>query len=1444
MTHSIGKINFEIDFNNERKAVELQKRFVELLNNHLIDIIEEELNEVISDNAVLIESFDLELNDIYFGYFEQQIPEQFRSALRLAISEKIRLNKYREAIPDDFDNFESGDKQIERLLMYYFRNGVLPWWSKSVMAEDETIEALLMRFIGTSKNEIIEFITSIADSFAAKKRFVAALSEAGLKELSEKKSPQQSDKINFLYNSLSGILKKSLSHADFINAKKRLDQIILFEPELLSQSLPNGKSDFVISVDLLLHLFDNENQLIVFLDEFSASEKRIQLFQRSSSGEVTENLEELKRILSHDLARNILEQLSGSKYESEDLAKRTAVINIDNEQTKSKTENNDINGIKKKRPKEQEERIYGRAFFNENSNVKRLLNLFERIISIEEGIFSDDEFEQIKSTLLSGHHAGESFRHYLSLMLADETLKQILFDVFAENDAFFELLLTLWIPETPVRQKDSGEKQQTEFIKDIISITDDFSEFFNIEGQGRGLLMAYLTNNETKGFDVDAFIDFFVEYTYAKKPPKENPSNEFVKFSSNYLSGFFSMLSFIQEGKSIPDSLKQELAFVIDIIKPNIDYDFEIIAKTFISELIKSTDGQNIGMVESGFIKKISDMNLTTDTANWFVKISDSIIEILNLYFEKEKDIDQTKFSVKKKILKAVYTSKKKVFQTNNLYDVIKTIQYNDILLDEIDFKGNEFLAKQSYNFLQKQTDEAVVLIRSLIKKDESILLLLIDKLSVKELTNVLMYAIQQKPTDWKLKIIDSLISLKNNELVVKLHAIFFDFVVKDKPVFERFCLRLFSKNPEIIKGFTENVFSERKEIPKTEKEKSSLESSRVGEGAILSTLQSVQAILFEASLSNMPDSEKFAFVVLSSVGAYDEIGWQNIDFDTNFNEILIKLSEDKTTKIQIQKSISKTIIKLSNDNLLFYFQSLPVEKFKANIELLFESVSKADTLPAIYRVLKIVVERKLPELKAGIVLNCLVDIKSEKNFENIVAGLLSTNEGHEIKFTGKLLSVSNPKQKTIIYQKILSAQIHLPGFIKLLAKASSKEHRKEFLKYLGHESVKSRIDGFFNVFSSQRNIRILQLFIETLGIDEVKSFVKFAGKSRVFKSVADLFKSTGTVAGVVKLSPVLAKIYFENAFDKTTYLNELPALFSENDIKTVFELYFDDADRKTKILNSLFGFVFQSGLINPFSLAGKQFKSEFIYRFLYENRKKLFDVRNLILFFEQYVKKKHPKQYLNALAGLFTDDGLSKFGLPYDMIKSILAQPDKAKYSEARKTVYTYNEPLKDGIYIKNAGLVIIIQYLKPFFEHLGLTENADFKDETSLQKAIFLLQYLCEKNTETPEYDLAFNKIICGATIDYPVENQIEISENEMKASDELLMAVIKHWTVLKSTGIDSLRVMFLMREGRLCETEKSWELKVERKDFDILVERIPWTIQMQKTPWMEKLLVVDWV
>jgi hypothetical protein len=168
-------------------------------------------------------------------------------------------------------------------------------------------------------------------------------------------------------------------------------------------------------------------------------------------------------------------------------------------------------------------------------------------------------------------------------------------------------------------------------------------------------------------------------------------------------------------------------------------------------------------------------------------------------------------------------------------------------------------------------------------------------------------------------------------------------------------------------------------------------------------------------------------------------------------------------------------------------------------------------------------------------------------------------------------------------------------------------------------------------------------------------------------------------------------------------------------------------------------------------------------------------------------------------------------------------------------------NEMSNEGVFVSNAGIVMLHCFLYPLFNYLGFIKGNELTDDASRLKALHLLYYLATGKDEAPEYDLLIPKILCGYAIDMPVPSGIVLEEEEKKEADGLLAEVLAQWK--RPISVAGLREGFIQRGGKFFTRNESLNLIVETNTIDVLLNTLPWGMGVIKLPWMVKPLMVDW-
>ncbi len=169
-------------------------------------------------------------------------------------------------------------------------------------------------------------------------------------------------------------------------------------------------------------------------------------------------------------------------------------------------------------------------------------------------------------------------------------------------------------------------------------------------------------------------------------------------------------------------------------------------------------------------------------------------------------------------------------------------------------------------------------------------------------------------------------------------------------------------------------------------------------------------------------------------------------------------------------------------------------------------------------------------------------------------------------------------------------------------------------------------------------------------------------------------------------------------------------------------------------------------------------------------------------------------------------------------------------------------NVPVREiPLTTEKAGLILLNPFLARFFTGAKLV-NAD-NEITDIGKASMLLHFLATGIETVTDVELTLEKICLGIPLDTIINYQTPLTAEDKALCEGLLQAVIQHWSILKNSTANTLRDMFLKREGNLTLKEDSVKLVVERFAQDILLDKIPWNISLFRLKWMNKMMNVEW-
>ncbi len=188
------------------------------------------------------------------------------------------------------------------------------------------------------------------------------------------------------------------------------------------------------------------------------------------------------------------------------------------------------------------------------------------------------------------------------------------------------------------------------------------------------------------------------------------------------------------------------------------------------------------------------------------------------------------------------------------------------------------------------------------------------------------------------------------------------------------------------------------------------------------------------------------------------------------------------------------------------------------------------------------------------------------------------------------------------------------------------------------------------------------------------------------------------------------------------------------------------------------------------------------------------------------------------------------------DLITTLKKNAENSSFVRDKKPA-----TLPDAMYVNNAGLVLLTPFLPALFKQLDLISKDGELIDTEL--AACILHYAATGREGDFEFEMAFEKYLCGIPPMDSMEKEIILSEIHKEEVNKVLNSVIAHWSVMNNKPIALLQNEFLTRSGKLIADKSNHRLVIEKKTFDLLLDKLPWSYSMVKFSWKKELIFVEW-
>ena len=180
-------------------------------------------------------------------------------------------------------------------------------------------------------------------------------------------------------------------------------------------------------------------------------------------------------------------------------------------------------------------------------------------------------------------------------------------------------------------------------------------------------------------------------------------------------------------------------------------------------------------------------------------------------------------------------------------------------------------------------------------------------------------------------------------------------------------------------------------------------------------------------------------------------------------------------------------------------------------------------------------------------------------------------------------------------------------------------------------------------------------------------------------------------------------------------------------------------------------------------------------------------------------------------------------------------------RQSEDSSRIKKSTDTMPDQLFVDNAGLVLLNPFLPALFKQLELV-GEDGK-LTNPDLAACILHYVATGREGDFEFEMAFEKYLCGIPPAVSLDRKIELNEKQKEEVEKVLNSVLEHWSALRSKSTELLQNEFLTRSGKLIVEKSNHRLVIEKKTFDLLLDKLPWSYSLIKFSWKKKLIFVEW-
>ncbi len=227
--HHIGKLVFNLEFDSEQTAGELQKSFPEAFEPQ-VKLALDEVFSSFSNNGetIVVDHLKINLGEISLENFTETLKKEVKNSLRKLLTPE-KNDEISDEVSDEVAKISPLKTSFE-ILLFFLKNGYFPWWANEITLQQ--LEASVLSETSYSDPNILSKFRNTISSPTCHQRLAMQFSENFNREIIAVFYPESAD---FIFKTI-GQIKNTFVKNDISDVEIRLEWPVVVWPLLVENT--------------------------------------------------------------------------------------------------------------------------------------------------------------------------------------------------------------------------------------------------------------------------------------------------------------------------------------------------------------------------------------------------------------------------------------------------------------------------------------------------------------------------------------------------------------------------------------------------------------------------------------------------------------------------------------------------------------------------------------------------------------------------------------------------------------------------------------------------------------------------------------------------------------------------------------------------------------------------------------------------------------------------------------------------------------------------------------------------------------------------------------------------------------------------------------------------------------------------------------------------------